>query len=482
MRRLRPFLLAVLLAGLLCPAGAHAAPPKKKALDRRIAERIKAAKPAAGSLGLLVVDLRDGTVVASLEADRPLVPASVAKLVTAAAALDLLGPGHQFVTTLEARGTLDPATGTLAGDLYLRGSGDPNLSRRERESDPLWPLSALAKAAADAGVKRVTGALVLDDGAFDRSFTHPNWSPEDLGHWYGAPVSGLSWNDGCVTVLVRGAQAAGSPARVLAPSTAGPWPIDAAVTTWERGRDTVVDGAWSAAKRLRVTGGIAPGIEYQFDEPVPDPIAFTGAATLAALSAAGVRVAGGARPAATAADRAPASVLGTVKHGLPETLRVMNRRSQNFYASLVFKACGVEHEGVGTWESGERAIRAVLEARGACADGLRVVDGSGLSRKSRLSAASLVRLLVAFDADPLRGPILRDSLAIPGEDGTLRRMRDPRARARVRAKTGTLKGVGALAGYVDREGGAPGHAFAVIGNKADGRDVAEDIVTELLDG
>ena len=96
-------------------------------------------------------------------------------------------------------------------------------------------------------------------------------------------------------------------------------------------------------------------------------------------------------------------------------------------------------------------------------------------------------LLLRFDADPLRGPVLRDSLAVPGEDGTLeKRFREPGAKSRVRAKTGTLgrTGVHALVGFVDGTGGSRGYAFAILVNdgKVDAKDLMDDLVRELLEG
>jgi D-alanyl-D-alanine carboxypeptidase/D-alanyl-D-alanine-endopeptidase (penicillin-binding protein 4) len=468
-------------------------------LADRLAARVGETAARPGRVGAMVVDLDTGTVVFERDAATPLIPASLAKVATTVAALDLLGPGHVYVTTLSARGAFDSTTGTLSGDLVLRGSGDPGLSNRDHDADPMWPLSTFAAAAAKVGVKRVTGAVVLDDGPFDREYVHPTWTASDLSEWYGAPVAGLTFNDGCATVRVRGGASEGAPPTVTAPTTAGPWPIAPEVRTVEA-RDAQVGGAFAYDRsRLRVFGMVGPGVERDFQVPVPEPLQFVGAAMVAALRAAGVEVAHGARPV-TPADRAPgapsappepAEELARVEHGLVGTLRVMDRRSQNLYAALVFKACGAEREPIGSWGSGERAVMGALERRGVVRDGLRVVDGSGLSKDNRLSAAALVRMLVSVDRDALRGPVLRDVLAVPGEDGTLeKRFRDMRpasARGRIHAKTGTLgrSGVHSIAGYVDGPDPARrGFAFAFLCNdgRVDGRGLVDDLVRLLIDG
>src|SRR5438105_3866151 len=195
---MRPRLAFALAAALLVPAARPAAARERAGaapLAERIARRVAGAGVKPGKLGLCVVSLETGAVVAESGSATPLVPASVAKVATAAAALDLLGPGWAYETSVEAHGAFDGATGRLDGDLVVHGSGDPNLSRRGHEDDPLWPLSTLAQAVAEKGVKSVSGAVVLDDTPFDRAFVHPSWSADDLSRSYGAPVGGLAFND-----------------------------------------------------------------------------------------------------------------------------------------------------------------------------------------------------------------------------------------------------------------------------------------------
>lgn len=492
----RPFRRAAVLVavGVALLVGAGAGPrvvPEASAreatlrapLSARLGARVDSTGARDRQVAVTVVDRKTGAEVFSRNGMVPLVPASIAKVPTAVAALDLLGPGHRFRTVLSGRGEMDAATGTLRGDLVLSGSGDPALSRRS--AHPMDPLRTLAAAAAALGLKRVTGALVLDDGPFDREFVHPTWTAGDLAQWYGAPVCGLSFNDGCATVVVRGREAAGRSASVTCPATSGPWPVTGEIATTDE-RAAQVGGGFTPDGRLRVFGRIGVGVESAFDTPVPDPLAFVGEAALAALSAAGVTVVGGARPARDAADRAGAVEIAAVEGDLAFALRTMNRRSQNLYASLLFKAAGAAREGLGSWASGERAVADALARRGLRAEGERVVDGAGLSKDSRLSSATLARLLASVDRDLLTGELLRDSLAAPGEEGTLmKRLRDARDRARLRAKTGTLgrSGVHALAGYVDARSGGGGFAFAVIVNdgRVDGRALCDDVARLLLE-
>jgi len=494
MRRSRlPFAALALLGALpLVRARADAPARTQAALAERIERIVSAAGFKSGRLGVLVLSLDDGSTVYEKDADVPLIPASTAKLATSAAALDLLGPGHEFATTLDATGEGPSSDGVVAGDLVLHGSGDPGLSKRDHPADPLWPLSSLAAQAAARGVKKVEGALVLDDGPFDRVFLHPSWLASDLDDWYGAPIAGLTFNDSCVTVLVRGGAADGAAATVTAPSTSGPWPIVAAVSTSDV-RQPTVGAMWvEERRRLRIAGEIGPRQEATFDTPVPDPLALCGGAMIEALTRAGISVGRGVRLAASAADRARGVEVGRVTNPLRTVLRVMNKRSQNLYAELLFKGAGAEAFGTGSFETGERAVAKVLERRGIPTAGVRVVDGSGLSKDNRLSAGALARLLLSFDRDRVAGPILFESLGVPGEEGTLaKRFKGVPGRDRIRAKTGTLgkSGVHALAGAVEgraRPGAeaSRGYAFAILINgapaKGDPRSFEEDVVRQIL--
>jgi D-alanyl-D-alanine carboxypeptidase/D-alanyl-D-alanine-endopeptidase (penicillin-binding protein 4) len=142
-------------------------------------------------------------------------------------------------------------------------------------------------------------------------------------------------------------------------------------------------------RRLRVAGEIPPRQEATFETPVPDPLALVGGAALEALSRAGVSVAKGVRFGGGASDRARGEEVGRIENSLRLALRVMNKRSQNLYAEVLFKASGLEASGLGSWETGERAVAATLDRRGIATNGLRVVDGSGLSKENRLSAGAL---------------------------------------------------------------------------------------------
>ena len=451
-------------------------------LAKRIGRIIQKAGLKRGSYGIVVLTRGPGRLVRYTNgANNALVPASAAKLLTAAAVLDLVGPSHVFRTRLSMRGSLS-SDGVLDGDLVLHGAGDPSISGRFFGEEPMTVPVRLAVAAHQAGIRRVRGAIVLDHGGFDREYVHPDWSAADKRRWYGGPCSGLGFNDGCVDVSVLGG-AAGGQARVDLPAGHAPWRLKNTIQTVAKAR-AAVGGRWvDEGRTLELHGRVPPRGKAGFHVPVPDPAAYLGGAMLTALQRANIRVDGGIRHARNSDDARGGTVVAVHEAPLPPALDVMNVRSQNVYASTLFKLAGLAHEGTGSWASGGRAVRATL-ARRRIDDGgtTDMRDGSGLSVRNRVTAGVLAELLHRMDQDPLRGPVLFDSLAVSGESGTLKK-RLQSLKGRVHGKTGTLNDVRAraLAGFVDRSGRPGGDAvFAILLNgRGAGHHVIDDIVREI---
>lgn len=489
---LLPVGVLALLALLPLQAGPAQAGPaqagaRAQTLAARLEQRLLQADVPAAELGLAVLTLEPTPrLVLARGQSQALMPASVAKVLTAAAALDLLGPSFAFSTRVTARGRLEQPR--LAGDLVVHGSGDPNLSGRLAGGAPTSVLDRLAAQVIAAGVREVSGDLVLDDGPFDRDFVHPGWSDADKDKWYGAPVGGLAFNDSCLDVTVSPGGGADLAARLDLPSTSGAWEVRNLAVTVD-GTRHVVGATWSAAGPvLEVRGQVAlRGGPYTFHVPVPDPLAYFGGAFAQRLAAAGLTLRGRVRAARSEEDRQPGRLLAEHVSPLTETLRVMNRRSQNFYASEVFKASGARLTGQGSWATGQAAVSEMLRRRGLSDDGsTAIVDGSGLAKANRTTAGTVALLLLSFERDLLRGPLLVDSLAAPGEEGTLDdRLLSRHTKGRLRAKTGTLAQAGAhaLAGVLDARPGEPGYAFAILINKrtwkGDPRALIDDLVNLL---
>ncbi|MFN7532336.1 MAG: D-alanyl-D-alanine carboxypeptidase, partial [Gemmatimonas sp.] len=154
-----------------------------------------------GTWGVMVTSVTRGDTLFRQSPDSALVPASTMKLFTSALALERLGAEHLFRTEVLRHGTVD-ATGTLRGDLVLRGDGDPSMSTRFMRGGPSAPMDLLARQTADAGIRRITGDLIADATAFESRRIPEGWLSRYAGAGYAAPFSALSLNENLVIVGV----------------------------------------------------------------------------------------------------------------------------------------------------------------------------------------------------------------------------------------------------------------------------------------
>src|SRR5262249_27545422 len=203
---------------------AHAATNRFAARAEVVLANAVAAK---GEWGLLIVDAATGEMLYEQNADKYFVPASNMKLLTTALALAKLGPEFRFHTTLETHGTVSP-DGTLNGDVYLVGRGDPNLSNRkfpyelkeEFDGAPEKVIAELADALVAKGVKQITGDVVGDDSYFPREIYPDGWEIGDIVWNYGAAISAIVVDDNTVNVTLTPGDLAGSPVKAeLTPAT-----------------------------------------------------------------------------------------------------------------------------------------------------------------------------------------------------------------------------------------------------------------------
>jgi D-alanyl-D-alanine carboxypeptidase/D-alanyl-D-alanine-endopeptidase (penicillin-binding protein 4) len=414
----------------------------------------------SGEWGAIIVSLTRGDTLFKQNADAMMQPASTMKMYTSAVALDRFGPDYTFRTPVLRDGTIG-ADGTLNGNLYLRGVGDPSLSTRFWHDDN--PMDELAKQIAASGIKRVHGDVVGDATAFDDKLVPDGWKTSYLGASYAARVSALSLNENLVWVSV---QPNGGKAQVtLEPaSTAIPVQSSVVVTGGSGGRI-------SASRRpdgtIAVRGSIGSHSgPRKYSLVVDNPPLFAAGALRASLQKAGVAVDGQTRLAATPSGAT--EIAAVASPPLAQIIGEMDRESINVVAELLFRAAA--HSALnqqGSAETGLANLREFLSKKvGAPANVADVADGSGLSTLDKVTPRSMVELLgYAHNAE--WGPVFHAALPVEGESGTLkRRAKGTPARGNLHAKTGTTNTVAALGGYVTAKNGEV-LAFSLIYNGSD---------------
>ncbi|WP_088286186.1 D-alanyl-D-alanine carboxypeptidase/D-alanyl-D-alanine-endopeptidase [Kineosporia sp. A_224] len=382
-------------------------------------------------------------------------PASNEKLLTSAAAMDLLGPAFRFTTSVSRTGTV--SGGRLTGNLYLRGTGDPTTLAADYDR--------LAGAVAAAGITSVSGYLGVDDTAFDAVRLGPAWSWDNEPYAYSAQVSALTiapdtdYDAGAVAVTVRPAARGSRPTVSFVPASTR-YTVDNRATTGAAGSARTLRVVRAhGSNRFVVTGSVpAGGVASRRLLSIWDPSYVAADVFRAALAKRGIRFSAAPvlRRAATPTTATRIATDSSVT--LATLLTKFLKLSNNGHAEALVKAIGRKQAGAGTWEAGTGAIRTWLAANGVVTSAIRMSDGSGLSRTDLLTANQVTNLLRA-----VRGktwfPTWYAALPVAGRTdrlvgGTLRyRMGGTAAAGNVHAKTGSLTSVSALSGYVTTAGG-----------------------------
>lgn len=423
--------------------------------------------------GVKVMNLDTSQVLYEREADKGFMPASNLKLYTTAAALDTLGPDFRFETRICANGPVTRG-GTLRGDIVVVGSGDPSISGRyvnthlttsTRQVAQDQPTTAIlrqwAKAIRAKGIRRVEGAVIGADSFFDDSPRCSTWQLDYYPEWYAAETSALAINENCWDVTVTPGKRVGAPAQITPLfSTRYVTFRNEILTTGPRGKSQE-DPPINISRPLDANEVILTGYmpvdmpEYKMWGSIHNGTLYCATLLKEELERQGVSVSGGARdeddlPQAWAARLRPErlKVLYThVSAPLSRILAIVNKPSQNFYAEQLMKTLGKRFYGVGDYDHGELVVKDLLTSAGVDNTGLRMADGSGLSRQNLVEPRMTVALLAYMSKRP-HFQAFFESLPIAGVDGTLKsRLRGTEGAGNVHAKTGYIGRVRALSGY-----------------------------------
>ncbi len=457
----------MLAAALLCLA--PPAPTTAAATPGTIQDQVAAVIGGAGLnkgavVAVVVREVATSAALARVRSTVAMIPASNAKVLTAAAAWVHLGPNWRWTTTLSSRGH---RTGTtLTGDLWVAGNGDPTISARFGGGRATATLEQWALAVKGAGITRVTGDLVLDDRAFDAVRFHPDWPANQSSRWYSAEIAALTLNDACIDL--RLAPGGNRPRVVADPSTNYIQFDNDARMTSSRKQHAYSYWRTPGQNTIRIWGKVwSKQSTPSFSVTVHDPGLYFGSVLKEVLAAQGVTVNGSVRRASASETGTGLTLLARHRAPLALAVSVCLKRSQNLYAEHLCKTLGHQKYGLGSWGNGSKAIAAVLAPAGHAAGAIRLADGSGYSRKSRITADAMARVLcwMGRRAD---GQRWREAMAIPGEEGTLDdRLTKAPYRANIWAKTGYINGVSALSGYAKGRNGTL-YAFSVLVNNIKG--------------
>lgn len=423
--------------------------------------------------GVKVASLDTGKTLYENHADRLMSPASNSKLYAAALALDTFGGDYQIVTPLLTTGKIGHS-GILHGELIVSGRGDPSW-----KSTNFWEVfTPFVAVLTNAGVRGITGDLIIDNTFFQGPSTGGSWCVEDLDDSEGAAISALTLADNLAQVRVAPGTNVSDPCSLMLS------PPETGIALVNRTRTIPAGGK----KHLDFHRPLGSKTDYIFGDmpvddmgetlevPVPQPAAWFGAALKTALAQNGIPINGRVRclawPEASPWHETNLVKLGEVKSPpLRDLLRSFLKPSQNLEADLVFDHTGewLRTTNSPSWLTSENlavsALEKFLAAGGVPAD-VHFDEGSGLSRNNLTSANATVALLTLMATNRWAKDFY-NGLPVAGVDGTLRaRMRGTPAFKNVHAKTGTLRWVNSLSGYVTTAAGER-LAFSLMLNRYD---------------
>lgn len=398
-----------------------------------------------------------------------LVPASVAKLVSAAGAIETVGWDYRFETPV--RGTGEVRDGVLHGDLLVVGAGDPSIGGRNG-----LDLRAWVQSLRDAGVHAIDGRIIGIDDAFEEPRPGFAWSWDDLGYTTGALFGALNLAENSVAVTVTPGTAPDTPATLSLTDGAMDVPIISRVITVEPGGHELVWPEMRPGETALTIVGTMPvnARQTRLRVAVGNPTTWFVRGLKRVLVAGGVTVSGDAIDAdelptgsRAAIDAAPSFTLFVHRSPtLAELIRPTFKMSVNLYGEAIQRL----NSSDGSPRTNDHAIDALnerLDSWRIAPGSVQLVDGSGLSRRDVVSADAIVSVL-AHMARREDASAWFDALPVAAVDGTLAgRFTGTAAARNLRAKTGTMSNIRSLAGYVrSRDGEAL--AFAVLVNNFEG--------------
>lgn len=415
--------------------------------------------------GIKIVSLDSGKVVFENQADRLMSPASNSKLYATALAFDHLGGDYRMVTSVLASAKPDK-DGTLPGDLIVAGCGDPSWNAH-RFGTNFWDIfEPFIAVATNAGLHHVTGDLIADAGFFRGSPFGSGWTVDDLQAAESGEISALTLDDNIAQVLVRPGSNPGDPGKIesLQPDT-GLVFSNETVTVTNGGAQRIETYRPVDGKTVDVFGQLPAGTnEVILDLSMPRPAEWFAAALKEALARHGIIIDGSARaitwPQTAGNDWQTAIKLGEVPSPpLRELVRDFMKPSQNLEDDLLFEHVGErsrDSNSAPTETSEHLAVAALaqfLSTLGVSSNDVHFDEGSGLSRNNLTTPEATVTLLQYMATNRWADDFV-DALPVAGVDGTLRRrMKNTPAFENVRAKTGTLRWVNTLSGFVTTAAG-----------------------------
>ena len=425
------------------------------------------------SFSLVVKDVQEGRTVYSYDTDRLQSPASVLKTVATATALEILGEDYRYPTTLEYDGILE--NGTLEGNLYIKGSGDPSLGSSHFAPGQNKFLSTWIAALQKAGIKHITGSVISDESIFDTEGVSIKWLREDMGNYYAPGSYGISIFDNMYKLSLQ-TGAAGT--RPVLKGTEPDIPF-IRFKNYLKAAPVSSDSAYIIGAPLddvRYLYGVLPANReaYVLKGDIPDSALYLARYLTDQLQQKGIRVDGSPSCYRIEVEEnrwkkgERKEIVTTYSPTLREIASVCNHVSHNLYADALVKTVGLQYkprrnEMISSFGRGVQVVKEYWEKKGLDVFPLRMNDGSGLAPADKVSAGFMGELLVYMATESAVSDAFIASLPQAGIEGSVRNfLKGSKLQGKARLKSGGITGVRSYAGYITKDGKT--YAVAVFSN------------------
>lgn len=468
---------------------------KNHQLNKKLEKVIAYQGFKTASFAFYAIDVNSREIIAQHNPDMALKPASTLKLLTTASALELLGPAYQFETSLEYSGEIDIAKRMLEGNIIINGGGDPTLGSKYFESTNRQQfLTDWIDAIKALGIDSINGRIVSDARFFSWEMVPPSWSWKNMGNYFGAGPCGLSIYDNAYAIFFKTGKHVGDTAQIV--KLVPPIPnlsFENSVTADTIGYDnTNIYGApYSNERSIR---GQLPLDRNNFSVKgsMPDP-AFAAAYQLdSVLKKNGVASAQTPSTKRLLLDKQEKvcmfryAIHTTLSPPLSEIITQTNTQSINLFAEHCLIHSGLQMGATPTTLTSADSVVSFWSKNGMDIQGLSMHDGSGLSQYNAINPPQMVFMLQYMKLKSYYFDTFYNSIPIAGKTGSIRDMfKGSFAEGNLRAKSGTIDGVKAYAGYVTSSSGRE-IAFSMVVNNfsctsAEARDKLEELMIAIAD-
>ncbi len=410
---------------------------------------------------ICVIPVNKDTVLYQYNSKISLIPASTMKIATTGAALSILGKDFTFETKIEYDGKYDSVSGTINGNLYITGGGDPTLESEyfKRKGDSSSVVIRWAKILRSKGIKKITGAVIADASIFDENMTPDEWIWADMGNYYGAGACGLSYKDNKYSLYFNSGEAGTNTTILKTLPVISGMHVNNKVVAGGTDDNAYIFGA--PYDNYRFVSGTIPAnrTNYKVEGAIPDPALFCAEKLTIALKSVKIDVA--EKPTTVRSlKQSQTNSAGKkntlyVQHSpsLDSIVHLTNLRSINLFAESMLKYISYKKSGYGTEVDGITIIIDYWKKQGVDVSGLFMTDGCGLARANVITTKTQTEMLKVMAKDKNFNTFY-NSLPVAGKSGSLGGLCEGTlAENNLHAKSGYMTRARGYAGYVKNKKG-----------------------------